>query len=1583
MHSRSMLLRVVAAMGCSYKELIESISAPEFTTALMSQLPPVVYTLQIISANDLPLRRLKVLGERNVIAKATVENRSVQTKAYMCSSSAEWKQTFQIEARKTSSVMSLQLSGPTQGTSLNCGAEIVISELLLRCRYGQDAELDLRGIKSGLQGRIKIRLSLPRNESWSADEAQQLSLVLSRQPNTVMAATGGCIDAVDGLLAISFPTPPFMAAQSIQNVISKLENFMRIADAVAEVHPYAKGAVVVLSAVYKIIVAQLAIDQSVADLFQTMQDVYSFVDAIEAVPSKIKLLEKIIELILIQTAECGRLIQEYSGHGFAGRCLRETMGASTPDKVAAMAQNLTTLRGQFDTGVAINTAVVCFRIQTDVTTLVKNQTLDKLGSSGVPLAHRLLHQCIPGTRRDVIDEILEWALRPSKGDNSNVFFLHGVAGIGKSAVAAAIATRFSEMGRLGAFVSFERAPPGQSHPSTAVKALALQLAVRDKRLRASIIEVINDDDTKNPVLDALLPEQFDRLIVKPLASIPTLAGEGAIIIVLDGLYECGHPDDWASLLEVLVGQTESLPQPNLRFVITSRTVNGVHDAVTSTVLHPRIKSRELRSSSHSDISAYFTFRMQHIRRKNKYLQEDWQGPTAIAELTARAGGFFPWAVDASNFVDGFDPVEQMKHLLLEPLRSTSEPNAHLDELYTAALNSAGDWKNPSFVKHFRAIMGAIIESPIALSTTAIHRFLDGPLSSLSPLVMATIRRLGSVLSYGPVVQVLHPSFLDFLSSHERCGRDIWCFEHGPVRPGVNAGPATLCLQRLNAGLERNICNMTLSARLTTEVLPEELAYACQFWVDHICNDETFKLREIENLMVVFLRTQLLHWFEAMSILKKSEEIAPMLQRAATWLEKNTFEDKSLKELVIEAIDFARQLASVIAEHPLYVYYVALLFCPSHSLLYQLFHEAVIDPSVPPVPLRGLVQISAEPATLCLRIMNAGLKRNICNMTLSGRLITEVLPEVLAYTCQSWVDHVCTKKISELREMEKLMVVFLHTHLLHWFEAMSLLKKSEEIVPMLQRVATWLEEHNVEDEGLKDILTEAIGFVRKFATVIAEHPLHVYYTALPFCPSHSILYQLFRDALVDPSVLLVPSHRPVRISTEPATMCLRIMNAGLKRNICNIMLSAARLTTEVLPEALAYACQSWVDHICTKKGFESREMQKLTVVFLRAHLLHWFEAMSLLKKSEEIVPMLQRVTTWLEENTFDSEDKSLKDLVVEAIDFAGKFAADITEHPLYVYYTALPLISSHSILYRQFHDALIDPSVLLVTNPYTMRCLALSTNGRRIVSGIAYHVIVRDTATGEELGKMADTDGAALPFSVAFSYDGSRIACGTHKSTVYVWDSGTGARVIGPLRHSGFSAYVNVVAWSTDGKCLLSGCYTGEVMLWNITSPNGNRPIPKIHHPGCRGYDNPLSSLVFSSDGSQIASSSRRGDVHVWDSKTGGIVWSVQEPQGSDPSGGISFLSSGMREFLVVKMKERTQVRDASTGDLCPLPDSLAGAVGPTRDDFRVNSLIKGIKKQYLQDGENVLFPEWVVQGEYFAFLGDKLCHMVHVPKSLL
>ena len=63
---------------------------------------------------------------------------------------------------------------------------------------------------------------------------------------------------------------------------------------------------------------QIKRDQKLIDLVTTMEDVYSFVDAIESVPSKIQLLEDIITKILKQTVECSIFIREYTGHGFGG-----------------------------------------------------------------------------------------------------------------------------------------------------------------------------------------------------------------------------------------------------------------------------------------------------------------------------------------------------------------------------------------------------------------------------------------------------------------------------------------------------------------------------------------------------------------------------------------------------------------------------------------------------------------------------------------------------------------------------------------------------------------------------------------------------------------------------------------------------------------------------------------------------------------------------------------------------------------------------------------------------------------------------------------------------------------------------------------------------------------------------------------------------------------------------------------------------------------------------------------------------------------------------------------------------------------
>ena len=52
-----------------------------------------------------------------------------------------------------------------------------------------------------------------------------------------------------------------------------------------------------------------------------------------------------------------------------GRVLKEVMGASTPAKVSRMVDSLTTLHGQFNTGITVQIATVSFRVQEDVAIL--------------------------------------------------------------------------------------------------------------------------------------------------------------------------------------------------------------------------------------------------------------------------------------------------------------------------------------------------------------------------------------------------------------------------------------------------------------------------------------------------------------------------------------------------------------------------------------------------------------------------------------------------------------------------------------------------------------------------------------------------------------------------------------------------------------------------------------------------------------------------------------------------------------------------------------------------------------------------------------------------------------------------------------------------------------------------------------------------------------------------------------------------------------------------------------------------------------------------------------------------------------
>jgi hypothetical protein len=79
-----------------------------------------------------------------------------------------------------------------------------------------------------------------------------------------------------------------------------------------------------------------------------------------------------------------------------------------------------------------------------------DETLRKLEPTRMDISTR--PECLAGTREDLLETIGKWVfLGPER-----VFWLHGLAGSGKSTISTAIATFFQEQKRLGAFVFCNR-----------------------------------------------------------------------------------------------------------------------------------------------------------------------------------------------------------------------------------------------------------------------------------------------------------------------------------------------------------------------------------------------------------------------------------------------------------------------------------------------------------------------------------------------------------------------------------------------------------------------------------------------------------------------------------------------------------------------------------------------------------------------------------------------------------------------------------------------------------------------------------------------------------------------------------------------------------------------------------------------------------------------------------------------------------------------------------------------------------------------------------------------------------------------
>ncbi|KIM45626.1 hypothetical protein M413DRAFT_344802 [Hebeloma cylindrosporum] len=113
-------------------------------------------------------------------------------------------------------------------------------------------------------------------------------------------------------------------------------------------------------------------------------------------------------------------------------------------------------------------------------------------------------------------------------------------------------------------------------------------------------------------------------------------------------------------------------------------------------------------------------------------------------------------------------------------------------------------------------------------------------------------------------------------------------------------------------------------------------------------------------------------------------------------------------------------------------------------------------------------------------------------------------------------------------------------------------------------------------------------------------------------------------------------------------------------------------------------------------------------------------------------------------------------------------------------------------------------------------------------------------------------------SVAFSQDGRRILSGSSDGTICMWNATTGS-LEGSL--IGHTSSVKSVAFSRDGRRIVSGSNDRTIRVWNaITGEMEGSPFI--------GHGDLVNSVAFSEDGRRIVSGSFDCTIRVWNVATG-------------------------------------------------------------------------------------------------------------------
>lgn len=1023
--------------------------------------------------------------------------------------------------------------------------------------------------------------------------------------------------------------------------------------------------------------------------------------------------------------------------------------------------------------------------------------------------------CLEGTRTDLIEQIHQWVL----GGDKNVFWLNGIAGTGKSAIAHTIAQHYAQSGSLGGSFFFSRDTESRSTQRFLVQTLADSLVSTFPALGSEMAKVLKDKST----LNKKLVDQLKLLIVEPVSK---LGNTCPIIFVIDALDECKEPaaaqDLIHALAEVFSPDLEDQRVISLlRFFVTSRPEKHIKGEMSEqhadTIALHDIEEKQVRD----DIGAYLLSETRRIA-KQCCMDNTWPSNDQLFALRDRAGSLFIAATTMIKYVDSFfDPNEGLNSLLDETSTPIdNNPYQALDKIYTVVLDGV---VGPAARRQAKNVLCLVL---LSLNPLSLHDMAN--LLSLRPISLRNLlEKLQSILivpsDNDQPVRSAHASLHDFIT--RRCTS-----EYHVTHQDGNVYLAQLCLEFMltTDKLRQNYFEledtMTTYEQMKGNPIPNYIAYTIKNWPKHIISCEHPK--PLVEKICAFLDAKVLPWLELLawshSLLTARDSLVEMGETLTLHMDSTP----KLQEMMVDILHFMEFGAKTICSRPAEIYNVV-QFCPPGSWIHKVYQTKVTKFDVLTHNLWQWPKHHADEKVVWHI-------SQVCSLAVCPRTDNVVAgyQDGSIYLWNTETTKLDKSFVGHQESVQSLALTSDGKHLVSgsWDQNVCIwdVHTSKAIHVLLQKAPVYAVCISLNDK-LIAIASKAVIVLWSFDSKGAIETLEGH-TDTVHCLSFSSDHTQLVSASLDWTVCLWDiNNGQAHLSIACSGPCVSvIMSQDGKHIITGLRLAEHNI------------------QVRTKEGECIQTLSEHTnTVFCLAISP---DGNLLASASADCSVKIWDIETWTPKQTF-----------VEDADYVSSVA----------------FMSFGKHIVSGFHDGSVRMWELTEGDSGDnegnlgdkLRCVEVSEDGMFVCTGSESGVVqIWDTTTNQTI--ISSTVHSACVNSVSFSHDCKTLASGSYDCTLKLWDLGKLAVIHDFRDHDGG---VFGTAISMDGLLVASASADKATMIWDVKTGQLRHKI---------GHSDEVNCVAFSPDGKFVGTGSDDCVVRVWDTTTGQIQHEFGDHQSS-------------------------------------------------------------------------------------------------------